>query len=299
MKYFSTTLSLIFTFIFFIQNSAWATGAVASPFTQQQLEKGVESYNALSNAKKIEAFQAHMKSRPKADQDFMKNMGDITKVTFPIFKMVKGEIAFTHGKRDFVFKPKSPTVVTLEGQDIDFSPGKLEMAADQIEKIVSQQKFSLLDLVIAPAHANFYTELKAGGQAAVMVAVLMAFLATVIYAYDYFIATPESMREQCNKLVEHFKEIVQNGIDSKQPIEDAILKLRTEIAKTRIQLKHSKNCENHAKACSATKACLEDLTAEIQKLDPDAVSDQERGNVKDISPNSSGSQVPSSQAIGQ
>lgn len=306
MKYISTTLSLIFTFIFFIQNSALATGAVPSAFTQQQLEKVVERYNSISNSKKIEEFQKQMESRPKADQDFIKNAGDITKFIFPTIKMVKGDITFTHGKRDFVFKPKSPTVVSFEGQDIDFSPGKFEMAADQIEKIMNQQKFSVLDLVISPAHAFSPREISdfknVGGAIALGIAGAITFFYLIGLSIEFLTSdiNKYELRQNCNLLVKRYDQLFQSAVATQKPIDNDILLLRTKIATTRMNLTNSYDCKKYAEVCTETKKCLDELSAEINKYDPDAVSNQERGSVKDVSPSSPDSKgSSSSEAIGQ
>lgn len=153
MKYLSSLFNLAFVLVFSVHSSAWA---FTNPDTisTKILVQLVEKYNGLSNQQKHELLSASLSERPAADQEFLKNSGNLSQLKFPELKLDGDKFVIKHEAKDFRFGLLADGSLTYEGTRIDFSPGHLKEGFEQLEKLSGMKSFSLIELIMPNAYAD-------------------------------------------------------------------------------------------------------------------------------------------------
>jgi hypothetical protein len=121
-------------------------------FTFQALATDVtSSFNKLSRHEKLNFVANELKSRPQADQDFIKK--EIHDFKFPEYEIKENEVQFSYQGQKISFKPLSAGKVQFKGHLVDMGPGKLESAFVKLENLLTK-KASIFDSIISSAYAN-------------------------------------------------------------------------------------------------------------------------------------------------
>ena len=144
--------TLIFSFIFFVQSSTWAS-AQLSLYSQNTLTRMVKQYHSLSNEEKQKLIFQAVQNRPKIDQVYWKENIDLKNITLPGVGLIQNKLMVNlhHKKISVVFE--SPYLIRVNGKLIDLSPGRMKEAALELERILSDNRTGFLDILIPSAHA--------------------------------------------------------------------------------------------------------------------------------------------------
>lgn len=288
MKRTTSFLVFIFSIIFLLQSSAWATVA-SSTYSHQIQSALVKKYNELSEMEKQKLVSRAIEQRPINDQVFWKHNFDVKKNIFPELRFEKGKLVFTHNKKEMSFLLKSRYQFEVNEKMLDFSPGRLSQATYELEKILNEMNFSYLNLFMNSAHAFV------GAGVAYFIAIII--IIPTLGMIDKSLKE-EEWNEELSSLCEGLKsqyELISPlaGYEGKQKLASAVSEGLKKLEKDAycgvkgsylsIEWERPK-CEAHAKA----RACLEELDFELKNL-LGSVNQGERGEVKDIArPKSAG-----------
>lgn len=284
-SFFAVFLSLLLH----VQNMAWAAGSETAQ-SKMKVEEFVRYFNNMSSNSRAEIIKEMIAARPKADQDFInQSLGDLSKVTFPTLKVVKDSIAFTWQKTDVLLAPVKDAVVKVNGEAIDFAPGKFSEAAEKMDKIFSHKTVSVMNFIISPAYANTAGVVAIGGIIAIIIGFLAAFSGIVIAGaavavFGGFGAAANMFNDQAiNQICSEARKKMSALSSGASPSEIFEVKQRTMRGKSDIE-KHELCLNGDAERlqiCSKVRACLESLEREID-IYLNAVNTDARETVKDL-----------------
>lgn len=291
----------ILTLVFFVQTNAWAIGT-AAPYTTEVMEKLVERYNSLSHEQKIAEIRKSFSTAPEADKKFIeKTLKEMPKAGFLKLKVVKGKIVANNEGQEVSFIQKSPNKISIKGKDIEWKPGQLEQAFKQIEKLLTTQEVSIMDLFISPAYA-----------VAPIVAIYGMLLAiaagcAAVGAAVYFFGDEKDLKKICQSALSKLEESGATGsLSEHEEVSKQVAKSRESLDKNAKcsdfkYLETYKMCSNLSekdaskvdacktgelkdyKFCLEARACLAQISYE---LDSKAAStnNSDRGEIKDVTP---------------
>lgn len=224
---------LVFTFLFFTQSVVWA----AQPYS----------------------IKAMVDLRPVEDQRyFEETLGDIDKVKLPELTFNNDQVSFTLRGKRFTGKAVDEYKLLIQNKELDFGPGKLFKAHEELDKIWREKNFTYTSFIIPEAHAV--------GELLVVGGVVAAI--SLSLTHSHYVA--QTLNRTCEELQLN---------DSLTSVE--VKSAKTDLEKTRLCNEGKNQWPVIVKACAEMKSCILDLEEKLGHFSG-AINDSSRGFTKDV-----------------
>ncbi|WPU66871.1 hypothetical protein [Peredibacter starrii] len=224
---------LVFTLIFFVQANVWA----ARPYS----------------------IKAMVDLRPVEDQRyFEETLGDVGKLNLPELTFNNDQVSFTIRGKRFTGKAVDEYKLMLQGKELDFGPGKLFKAHEELEKIWREKNFTYTSFLIPEAHAV--------GELLVVGGVVAAIALSL--THSHYVA--QTLNRHCEELQ------LSDSLTS-QDVKSA----KTDLGKTRLCNAGKDQWPVIVKACEEMRSCIMDLEEKLGHFSG-AINNSGRGLIKDV-----------------
>lgn len=226
-------MKYLFVLIFLIQNTAWAT----------------HTYSV----------KAMVDLRPVEDQRyFEETLGGIGKLNLPQLTFHQGEISFNLRGKKFTGKALDEYKLMINGKELDFGPGKLFKAHEELERIWREKNFTYTSFILPEAHAV--------GELVVVGGVVAAIALSLTHAH--YVA--QTLNRTCEELQ------LSDSLTSRE-----VHVARKDLDKNRLCVEGNDQWPVIVKACKEMKICIADLEEKVG-LNFRAVNNSGRESLKEV-----------------
>lgn len=284
-------LNLVFAFIFFTQNSAWAYGAIPVE-KKKAMERFAKEFNSLSQTERMNLFKSTIKSRPVEDQKILEeSLETVTGSDIPNLQMTEEGFKLQWEKKDWTILHVKGTVYSIDGRSIDFRNGKMAEASKEVETLFTQNKTSFLSFFIDTAHAADGKKITEG------IALVLLMLAVIVGSAEMAVfgalagvisivmnSSEEKQIQEIDLLCSNLRgEIDYYTLPSLS--RDQIKDVLSQVRKLKAQLAKNKKCEIKSTRfdCKGITECLNNLESRVEQMfSPVSSDNSERGQIKDV-----------------
>lgn len=283
-------LSFFFTFIFFIQSSAWA---FSGPADTKYLSAALEKFNSLSQKAKMETIVEITKLHPAYEKFFATRMEELGNQSIPKFTLEGDKVHFTYQEKSYSIEIENKSTISMMGVKFELTPDRFESSYNEfvsgIEAKLNSKKTTFLDLVIPSAQAEtaeivasaagvlglavaVFGAFFIGAEAAVVGAIIMLLSGLGFVGFDQF--RKYSMRKLCSEINNKLSE---PGVLSSEKQEEFLRKIRA--TKRTLELKF---CEGSvAETCQSSRKCLNSIETELMTANK-SINGSSRSEIKEV-----------------